>query len=55
MLSGVGSNNGGCFASVVDDLFDVLIFVDVDYCIKVIKEHIIVYFVLYLFRIAGIG
>ena len=31
-----------------------LLFVDVDNCIKVIKEHVIAYFVLYLRRIACI-
>eukprot|EP00984_Skeletonema_dohrnii_P016050 scaffold7044_cov90-Skeletonema_dohrnii-CCMP3373.AAC.1 len=34
---------------------DVLLFVDVDNCVKVIKEHIIVFFMLCLRRSAGIG
>ena len=34
---------------------DVLLFVDIDNCIEVIKEHIIIFFVLYLRRIAGFG
>jgi len=33
----------------------VLLFVDVDNCVKVRKEHIIVFFMLCLRRIAGIG